>query len=82
MLTGHRFSLALWGVVDDPRVISRSNLRNILHHALRNVEEASLHACLLVFVGHMTGNPPGANLPLAETFMNNAPDGASGKIKP
>jgi hypothetical protein len=57
-------------------------LRNMLHHAPRNVEEASLHDCLFVFVGQMTRNPSGANLPVAETFMNNVPNGASGKIKP
>lgn len=40
----------------------------MLQHALRNVEEASLHACLLVFVGQMTRNPPGGKLLVAETL--------------
>ena len=30
----------------------------------------------------MTRNPPGANFPVDETFMNSVQNGASGKINP
>ena len=54
----------------------------MIHYAVHNVEEASLRACLLAFVSQMARNPLGANLPVAETFMNDVPNGASGKIEP
>jgi hypothetical protein len=56
----------------------------MLHHAPRNAEEASgMTPCLsFVFVSQLTGNPPGANFPLAEMFMNNVPNGVSREIKP
>jgi hypothetical protein len=40
------------------------------------------HAYLFVFVSQLMGNPPAANFPVAETFMNNVQNGASRKIKP
>jgi hypothetical protein len=47
------------------------------------------HACVFfcflfffVLVSQLTENPPEANFPVAETFMNNVPNGASRKIKP
>jgi hypothetical protein len=51
----------------------------MLHHAPRNAEAASgMTPCVSFCVRQSVyGDPPGANFPVAETFMNNVPNGSN-----